>query len=442
MGFLVLWLVMTGADSGATDASVAVDLRQCIEMALNRHTDASLAAADLASARAEKTGTRAAYLPRVTIDAGLGYTRLSSPIAIDEGDSTAAQAAGFPSHYFGLSVYQTLFDGGRSWNGATRATREVERKRVQRTAIREAIALRVIGAYFNVLTEAKKVEVLEKALTLSRDQLRLAEARFGIGTGTQVDVALAKVSEGQDRVALERQQQRLRATKVRLNLALGRSPEATIAIRPPRVAPIVPEKPHTEVPSHHAELQAASAAQAVAEVEVRLARGGHWPTLRGVAYYQRQGTEVGQVYARLDEHHDFGASLQLSLPIFEGWATSAKVQAAQTEVQRQKLRRREVEQELNAQLVRATDTLKTLAAIGAIETASITAAEESLVLAQERYALGMGTALELRDAQLSATRARLAAVETRFNLHIALAAYHYAVGNLLATYLPVTKRSR
>jgi outer membrane protein TolC len=72
--------------------------------------------------------------------------------------------------------------------------------------------------------------------------------------------------------------------------------------------------------------------------------------------------------------------------------------------------------------------------------ANIEAAQDSLSLAQHRYALGKGTVLEVRDAQLALNNARLRQAEAHFDGQIAVAHYHFALGDLLVTYLPAEYR--
>jgi outer membrane protein len=67
----------------------------------------------------------------------------------------------------------------------------------------------------------------------------------------------------------------------------------------------------------------------------------------------------------------------------------------------------------------------------AIQETSRTAAREQLRLAQDRYRLGSGTALEVTDAQAAVGRAEADYVNAVYDYHRALAALEAAVGRPL-----------
>jgi outer membrane protein TolC len=67
----------------------------------------------------------------------------------------------------------------------------------------------------------------------------------------------------------------------------------------------------------------------------------------------------------------------------------------------------------------------------AVQQVSREAAREQLRLAQDRYRLGSGTALELSDAQNAIQRAEGDYVNAIYSYHIAIAALEAAVGRPL-----------
>jgi outer membrane protein len=127
----------------------------------------------------------------------------------------------------------------------------------------------------------------------------------------------------------------------------------------------------------------------------------------------------------------FQASLTISLPIFQGFSRSLRVSQAK-------------EQELNAnELLRARDLQlqadvtgrylglnSAYEAIG-VQKANMEAAQEQLRLAQDRYRLGSGNALEIADAQNGLQQAEGQYVNAVFVYHEAIVALEAAVGHPL-----------
>jgi outer membrane protein len=128
----------------------------------------------------------------------------------------------------------------------------------------------------------------------------------------------------------------------------------------------------------------------------------------------------------------FGASLSISLPIFTGFSRQLRVQQAREFQQ-------DADESVRAQqlLVRSGVTSRYLAGQTAYEAIAVQAAgrdaaRDQVRLAQDRYRLGTGTALEVSDAQIAVRRAEGDYIAAVYEYHRALAALEAAVGRPLS----------
>jgi outer membrane protein len=422
--------------------SAPMSLSDCIREALARHPDVDISKKDVEQAEARKTGAQAGYLPRLDLGTRDGYLFSGKtpgystviggyPFEVDE------QVASYnDSHSFGLYLSQNIFDGGRMWKQVSRADKEIVRSQLGVVTTKEWVALGVITGFYELFKAERQLEVLKESLEVSRGQLNFAQERYKIGSASKVDVSKARVSVGEDRIAIERQQGVIESATVEVNLAMGRSPGDSLNVVEKTQDPghdIL--KDTSTVSDSHASLKAMRQASEVAFLDVELAQSERWPKVTGSLSYQRQNSEFYKVYSRFDELYSISLFLNISFPIFDGFLTSANIEAAEVRTGRLKAETKKVRQELEARIVRAVKNLKRFRTIAAIEAENIVAAEQQLTLAKERYEVGEGTALEIRDAQLAVTRARLAKVQTEYDLKIAVARYHYAKGDLFDTYL-------
>ncbi|HET9150960.1 MAG TPA: TolC family protein [Gemmatimonadales bacterium] len=127
----------------------------------------------------------------------------------------------------------------------------------------------------------------------------------------------------------------------------------------------------------------------------------------------------------------FGANVTVSLPIFTGFSRQLSVAQARD---REDDAREQVR--ANRLAVRAGVESRWLAVQTAyqsiaVQLAARDAAREQLRLAQDRYRLGSGTALEMSDAQNAVQGAEGAYVNAVYGYHIAVAALEAAVGRPL-----------
>jgi outer membrane protein len=127
----------------------------------------------------------------------------------------------------------------------------------------------------------------------------------------------------------------------------------------------------------------------------------------------------------------FGANLTVSLPIFTGFSRSLRLSQARAQED-------DAEEEVRARRLQVRTDVKSrylgletaFQAIG-VQGASRESARDQLRLAQDRYRLGAGAALEVSDAQNSVQRAEGDYVNAVYDYHKAIAALEAAVGRPL-----------
>lgn len=127
----------------------------------------------------------------------------------------------------------------------------------------------------------------------------------------------------------------------------------------------------------------------------------------------------------------FGASLTISLPIFTGFSRSLRLSQARAQEddveEAVRARRLQVRTDVHSRYLALQTSYQ---AIG-VQGTSREAARDQLRLAQDRYRVGAGTALELSDAQAAVQRAEGDYVNAVYDYHKAIAALEAAVGRPL-----------
>jgi len=127
----------------------------------------------------------------------------------------------------------------------------------------------------------------------------------------------------------------------------------------------------------------------------------------------------------------FSARVQVSLPIFDAFNRDLSVAQAraQRDDQREFVRARTLQVRTDVQARHLA--LQTAYRAIAVQAANRDAARDQLRLAQDRYRLGSGSALEISDAQNAVQRAEGDYVNAVYDYHKAIAALELAVGRPL-----------
>ncbi len=127
----------------------------------------------------------------------------------------------------------------------------------------------------------------------------------------------------------------------------------------------------------------------------------------------------------------FSIGLSISLPLFTGFGRSLQLQQAREFAQdadeRTRARALGIRTEVHTNWLGVQTSYRAIA----VQSSSRDAARDQLRLAQDRYRLGSGTALEVSDAQNAVQRAEGDYVNAVYDYHKALAALESAVGRPL-----------
>lgn len=127
----------------------------------------------------------------------------------------------------------------------------------------------------------------------------------------------------------------------------------------------------------------------------------------------------------------FSANLIVSLPIFTGFSRSLRLSEARAQQddadEEVRARRLAVRSDVHARYLGLITSYRAIA----VQASNRDAARDQLRLAQDRYRLGAGTALELSDAQTAVQRAEGDYVTAVYDYHKAIAALEAAVGRSL-----------
>ncbi len=218
------------------------------------------------------------------------------------------------------------------------AVREADQA-AQRVAAKERkLTAAVKVAYSELFYAHKATEIHHEQITLLKQFFEIANAKFRVGKGTQVDVLRAQVELSKLFQRLPLLDQRQQTAEARLNTLLNRDPQAPLDVpRKPATRPMVLTREQLQdyALRLRPELREADLVVAQFESATKLARLQHYPHLRvELQRWQNYSTDDG-----------FGGNFTLNLP-FEFWTKSkydAGVREAVAHVEAARLRKQALE---------------------------------------------------------------------------------------------------
>jgi outer membrane protein len=290
-------------------------------------TDPALAQAR-AQLQAEMQGkplARSALLPHLGAAASVGdntarITGFGAPIS-----------TGYLSNSYSVSLTQAVFNG-QAFTALKQADSRIQASEAALAYTEQQLALQVTTAYFNVLQAQAQDRVAEKQEKLLDSIYRQTQANLQVGTGdiiavreaqARLDAAKADVIKARNAVAVaQRSLQRLTHHPVGILEDLGRF--EAMGPQPDQTQPWVDMALKSQPLLHQAEAQLRTAQE-----QVEYNRRERWPkiNLQGIASHT-----LGSPFPGVD-FNQIGASLNLSMPLYEGGSISAAVQQSQAQAQ-------------------------------------------------------------------------------------------------------------
>lgn len=410
--------------------TLADNLLDIYRSALDNDPTFKAAQATFLAATQKNPQARAALLPSLSAAAARLRNRdeiIAPNVAfIREGE------AEFASEEYSLTLTQPVYNYP-DFAKLKQAKIEVKQAEVEFAAEKQALILRAARTYLDVLAAQDNLELATTEEAALASQLELATARLEVGLGTIIDLhdALARYKlAGARKIEATN---RLEDAYEALAELIGRPPPPLASLG--KEVPLArPEPPEVEAWVELAlqgnlTLKARRHTVQAAHQEVKIQRGGHLPSLDIVATRRRtdaQGSIGGSGLIR--DSTDVG--LALTVPLLQGGLVVAKTKEAkyQFDAAREEFER---QRRATVRVVRAAFLGVTGKAsmIDALQQA-VTAGESALEGKREGFEAGIGTNLDVLNAQRDLYRAKRDFSRARYDYLLNLLRLKQAVGAL------------
>lgn len=386
------------------------------------------ATVDAADARAD--ASMAPLLPQVT---GTGsYSRTTSNYAPQPGASPRASSSN-PTSFdttdywrFGLNASQVIYDFGQTtgkWR-ASQATAEVQRANQEVT--RRSVFLTTRTSFFQARAQKELVSVAEQTVANQQRHLEQIQGFVEAQTRPEIDLAQARVGVANARLQLVQAQSGYATAKAQLNLAMGvvRGTDYDVA---DDAIPVIqgeegPLDPLLQEAMKRPDLMALQQQIRAQEASIRATRGAYGPTLSATTGLTEAGPDLNKMV------WNWSGGIQMNWPIFQGYATRAQVREGEATMSSLRAQLDYSKQQIALQIEQARLAIRAARESMSYADIAVDNAKLRLDLAEGRYQAGVGSMLELADAQLAYTNAAAQKVQSQYTLATARAQLLQAVG--------------
>lgn len=300
--------------------------------------------------------------------------------------------------------------------GALSAVSELEAK----VTIENTIA-DITTAYYRVVLEQQRYEVLQNTLGFSEERLRISKDRYELGKAPKQEYLAAQVDYNTDVSALINQDEVISLARIQLNELLAQNPRQPVVIKDTIIVDgeLELEGLLGSINLQNPQLLAAQRRINVAHLEVRELQAARLPQVNLFGAYNRQVSQSEAGFVPVNQTRGFNYGFTASWNLFNGFVLHNRIQNARIAEENQMLIYDRLELELETDINEAYVAYQNSLRLLEIARSNYEVATESVDIALERFKLGNTSALELREAQQNALGAESRLINALFTIKAA-----------------------
>lgn len=399
-------------------AKKPIMLEQALQIAFEYSPDIRIALDKLEKARGGRDESRARFNPTFSLGA---TTSIQGPVTVvniggnDVELSTPNSTVGTASLLLPLDISKQLT------YASDIAELQFQMEYLSMVSTSETLIYNVKSAFFDLLRACGWLDVSKKAVDVSQRRLDDAQARYEAGAAPKFDVTVAQVDLANLKQDLLTAQSNVHIAQAAFNRVLGinvNNPTQVIGFLPmPSLPGIDAQKSIEEAYGKRPEIKMAELGVKLSEKNVALQQSGLKPTLAVVAgaNYNLNTTPFNP------NDLTWSAALNLSIPVWDGGLTSAKVRSAKADAQTSADSLKQAKLGISQEVKTVILSLEDAAARAETTTQTVLLAEEAMRQTNIRYEAGIAVPVEVTNSVSQLTQARFYFVNAQFDYAMALA---------------------
>ncbi len=424
-GFTVLIVFGLFASSAIAET---LNLDQCIELALKNRANIIIARGRAQQAGAAKLQAFGQFLPNIdaSYSKSKGEEYEISPLltgGIDKQDKG-------PNRFLSVSASMDVINFS-NWFNFLGASASSSAAYLAAINSEQELIFDVKSAYYGYLRAVQNEETNEQAVERSKEQLKLVESRYELGSAAYSDVLSQRVLYGNDRLEHLRAQNNVTTSKAVLSYTIGTDPNQNVefeTVADAREFAGSMEEAMNFGLEHEPGLLAAKKELSAGKHGLNSALAQYIPRLSIIGEYSDFTGNVAFPTVQQFSSKEKTFGFRISYSIFDGFGRQRNVTQAKVNRNNAMAEHSDARNLVMQQIKTAYLDIQNQKEAVSVAQESVAAAEENMKIVQERYNLGAATILDLLTAQEDLKRAQVSLINSKFDLNLAIARLENAMG--------------
>lgn len=423
--------------SAQTDGPMSLTLDQAIELGNKYNASIKNSAIDVKLAEQKVREIMSSGFPQLN-GAGSLNDYIKSPISLIPAEifggpkGTYAEVSFVPKYNVtgSVSASQLLFNG--SYFLGVKASKEyAEFIKVQQEKTKFDVERDITKAYLTVLSTQATLAILEEAKNRIDTSLYNINEVYKQGFAEKLDVDRLRFAQSQLAQQLDQLKSTIGVLKALLNLQMGYDVTKPIILTSTlqdmnqRFSVELYSKT-TFDPNAKLEIQVLNKGLELQKLTVKANKMGYYPTLAAFGTYQLNGQNKTFEFPKYYKTALVG--LQLSVPIFDGFAKDAKIKQAKLTLEQVENTKANVQNALTLAYINANNNVNTAKNQLELNKQSLALAESIYNTTKTKFDLGVGNSFELTTADGDFKNAKIQYTIAQYNLVNAIYDLKVALG--------------
>lgn len=316
----------------------------------------------------------------------------------------------------GLSASMNLFNGFNTENTIKKNKLELDKQSLQTEQVKYDIEISVAEAYIQVLYAKENVVLAEKLLETSKRQLKIAEAKYKVGSMSKKDYSDIEAQYANKEYSLVRAKNQYSQQLLTLKQLLELEPGVSFDIAESELSLTTftvpsPLEVYKDACKVYPEMRSAEQQLAIDSLSVKIAKSSCYPSLSvsgGVGasgdFFDNESEWMGNKSLRMS----------LSVPIFNRWQTKTNVENTKINSEYNALGIESTRKNLYKSIENACQNAEAYQAEDVALQYSLQSLENSLELAQKQFEVGLIDATTLLVTETNYAQTSVSQIQAKY----------------------------
>lgn len=382
-------------------------LEECVAYALENNISVKQSELDVKVSEIRKKDAIGNFLPSLNASTSYGWNigLSQDPVTFNAVTATSKTLSG------GVSSGVTLYNGLRNLNQLYRSNLEIISKQYQLDKMKDDISLLVANSFLQILFNKESLKVLESQQSITQQQLKRTQDLVDAGSlpkGDLLEVQATIASQEQQIVNAENAIQLSKISLAQILLIEDYqnfdTADSNYITPEPQILNQSVNAIVAKAKEVRYDIKIAETNSELAQYDLKIAKGAYQPTLSGfysfgTNYFTSELFETPNFKTQVSDNKGHSFGVQLSIPIFNGWAASNNVDRSKVNVERSRFQLEQANLDLETAVYQAyNDVRGALKAYQASEK-TLAARQEAFNYSRERYNVGLLNAFDFNQSQ-------------------------------------------